>query len=96
METPKPKVPAPNTLSFRPPIHIQGPVEKVALAETEEKRQKDIFDLSTPAPLEFKEFKKPEAKKPFELKPHLTQRPFHDERLMQLKETLPRTSYKNR
>ena len=39
---------------------------------------------------------KPEVKKPFVLNPHLTQRPFHDDRLMQLKSRLQRPSFKNR
>jgi hypothetical protein len=39
---------------------------------------------------------KPEIKKPFVLDPHLTQRPFHDDRLMQLKNRLQRPSFKNR
>lgn len=34
--------------------------------------------------------------KPFVFKPHLTQRPFHDDRLMQLKNRLQRPSFKNR
>lgn len=40
--------------------------------------------------------KKLETKKPFVLNPHLTQRPFHDDRLMQLKNRLQRPSFKNR
>lgn len=35
-------------------------------------------------------------KKPFVLDRHLTQRPFHDDRLMQLKARLQRPSFKNR
>ena len=35
-------------------------------------------------------------KKPFVLDPHLTQRPFHDDRLMHLKSQLQRPSSKNR
>jgi len=41
-----------------------------------------------------KEAEKP--KKPFVLDPRLTQRPFHDDRLMQLKTRLQRPSFKNR
>jgi hypothetical protein len=37
-----------------------------------------------------------QPKKPFVLNPHLTQRPFHDDRLMQLKNRLQRPSFKNR
>jgi hypothetical protein len=46
-----------------------------------------------------KENKKPaveKPKKPFVLDQHLTQRPFHDDRLMQLKSRLQRPSFKNR
>lgn len=111
METPKPKMPSQNTLSFRPPqiqnarLHsvsidndgvgkIERFNESAAMAGEAVKNFNDCFEAA-PEKLDFKTFKKPEAKKPFELKPHLTQRPFLDERLMQLKETLPRHSTKN-
>jgi hypothetical protein len=43
-----------------------------------------------------KSAEKKEAKKPFVLDPRLTQRPFHDDRLMQLKNRMQRPSFKNR
>jgi len=98
METPKPHAPKP--LSFRPPAYAQGSVEKVERfnesAAMAGEAVKNFNDTADAEPLEFKSFKKPEAKKPFELKPHLTQRPFHDERLMQLKNRIQRPSFKNR
>lgn len=61
-------------------------VEQINVADGEE-GQKAIFDFST---------KTEKPKKPFVLDPHLTQRPFHDDRLMQLKSRLQRPSFKNR
>lgn len=40
--------------------------------------------------------KSEKPKKPFVLNAHLTQRPFHDDRLMQLKNRMQRPSFKNR
>jgi hypothetical protein len=68
-------------------------VEDIAQHNSEDELQKAIFDFSTPSE---KNPVSEKPKKPFVLDPHLTQRPFHDDRLMQLKNTLQRPSSKNR
>jgi hypothetical protein len=75
----------PNAVMFDEIAHAENIGEGMMVAML-------IDTVGTPS--EPKKAEKP--KKPFVLDPHLTQRPFHDDRLMQLKAQLQRPSSKNR
>lgn len=88
MNFPKPSAPkAP--LSFTPPQY------------NTEKLKENLSDAVDAAALSMKSFteafsKPVEEKKPFVRKPHLTQRPFRDERLLQLRHRLAKPKFQNR
>lgn len=106
MTAPKPAPSKP--LTFTPPQFHKGETQPSELPTVEPKKNKGhrpnvvIFDEAAESALDLagtpKEIGKPSetVKKPFVLNPHLTQRPFHDDRLMQLKNRLQRPSFKNR
>lgn len=110
MATPKPMAPS-KPLSFRPPEKpkaVKKPKQRgqrADIAIVDEKFNDDggvtltlgevLVDLIG-TPSNPKQVKEEKPKKPFVLDPHLTQRPFHDDRLMQLKNRLQRPSFKNR
>lgn len=80
--------------------HGNGNVELV-LGSTPDSAMTGFSEAITKTSDEVKKFAdavKPaeKPKKPFVLDRHLTQRPFHDDRLMQLKARLQRPSFKNR
>jgi hypothetical protein len=105
MVAPKPVAPS-KPLSFRPPEKPKAAKkpkqrgQRVDIAifdehlgvKSGEEGQKAIFDFSTKSEPKIKAEK---PKKPFVLDPRMTQRPFQDDRLMQLKNSLQRPSFKN-
>lgn len=106
MVTPKPAAPS-KPLSFRPPekpkaVKKRGQHRDIAIVD--EKFNDDggvtltlgeVITEIIGTPSEPKTVKTEKPKKPFVLDPRMTQRPFQDDRLMQLKNRLQRPSFKN-
>ncbi|QED11596.1 hypothetical protein PP914_gp106 [Arthrobacter phage Qui] len=106
-----PKPAAPNKpLSFRPPEKPKAAKkpkqrgQRVDIAIVDEKFHEDggvtltLGEVVTEligTPTNPKKIKAEKPKKPFVLDPRMTQRPFQDDRLMQLKNSLQRPSFKN-
>jgi hypothetical protein len=109
MATPKPAAPS-KPLSFRPPEMpkaVKKPKQRgqrVDIAIVDEKFNDnggvtltlgEVITELIGTPSEPKTVKTEKPKKPFVLDPRMTQRPFQDDRLMQLKNRLQRPSFKN-